>query len=79
MKAPLSISMIVRNEAMHIPTAQQNLHEFADEIVVLDTGSTDDTKRLAAERGAVVRDFVWCDDFAKAWGRSGVRSGSDLE
>jgi glycosyltransferase involved in cell wall biosynthesis len=44
----------------------EHLHESADEIVVLNTGPTDDTKRLAQDRGAVVRDFVWCDDFAKA-------------
>jgi protein-L-isoaspartate(D-aspartate) O-methyltransferase len=66
MKTVLSISMIVRDESAHICTALENLRQFADEIVVLDTGSTDDTKRLAAERGAVVRDFAWCDDFAKA-------------
>jgi glycosyltransferase involved in cell wall biosynthesis len=66
MKASLSVSMIVRNESAHICTALENLREFADEVVVLDTASTDDTKRLAAECGAVVRDFVWCDDFAKA-------------
>lgn len=37
-----------------------------DDIVVVDTGSTDATKRIAIEAGARVVDFVWCDDFAAA-------------
>jgi hypothetical protein len=37
MKATLSVSMIVRNESEHICTALENLHEFADEIIVVDT------------------------------------------
>ena len=66
MKATLSVSMIVRDESAHLAGALENLREFADEVGVLDTGSTDDTKRLADAAGAVVRDFQWCDDFAKA-------------
>ena len=66
MKATLSVSMIVRDESAHLAVALENLRQFADEVVVLDTGSTDDTKRLAEAAGAVVRDFQWCDDFAKA-------------
>jgi glycosyltransferase involved in cell wall biosynthesis len=66
MKATLSVSMIVRDESEHLAGALENLRQFADEVVVLDTGSTDDTKRLAEAAGAVVRDFQWCDDFAKA-------------
>ena len=37
-----------------------------DEIVVVDTGSTDRTKEIAREFGAKVFDFVWIDDFAAA-------------
>jgi len=39
---------------------------LADEIVVVDTGSTDRTRQIAAEHGALVHDFVWSDDFAAA-------------
>jgi glycosyltransferase involved in cell wall biosynthesis len=37
-----------------------------DEIVLVDTGSRDATKAIAAAAGARVIDFTWCDDFAAA-------------
>jgi glycosyltransferase involved in cell wall biosynthesis len=37
-----------------------------DETIVVDTGSTDETKGVAASFGAKVFDFLWCDDFAAA-------------
>src|SRR5690554_3883350 len=39
---------------------------LVDEIIVMDTGSTDRTKAIAAEYGAKVFDFEWIDDFAAA-------------
>lgn len=39
---------------------------LVDEIIVVDTGSTDRTKAIAAEYGAKVFDFEWIDDFAAA-------------
>ncbi|MGF7045969.1 glycosyltransferase involved in cell wall biosynthesis [Paenibacillus sp. DS2015] len=39
---------------------------IADEIVIVDTGSTDKTKEIAAQFGAIVTDFEWIDDFAAA-------------
>jgi glycosyltransferase involved in cell wall biosynthesis len=53
MKATLSVSMIVRDESAHLAGALENLREFADEVVVLDTGSADNTKRLAEAAGSV--------------------------
>ena len=41
------------------------MHGIADEIVVVDTGSSDRTKEIAAAYGQVM-DFAWCDDFAAA-------------
>lgn len=65
-KASLSISMIVKNEEKHIGRVLENAHLFADEIIVLDTGSTDRTVEIAKQFGATIHYFNWCSDFAKA-------------
>lgn len=66
MKPKLSIAMIVCNESRCLARCLQSVREFADEIVVTDTGSTDDTVRIAREFGATVSHFKWIDDFAAA-------------
>ena len=43
----LSLTLIVKNEEIHIPQVLANAHHFADEIVIVDTGSTDRTKEIA--------------------------------
>ena len=62
----LSLSMIVRNEAERIAACLESVRGFADELVVLDTGSTDDTVAIAARCGAVVHAMAWPGDFAPA-------------
>lgn len=62
----LTVCLIVRNEAERLPGCLDSVEGVADEIVVCDTGSTDDTVALARARGARVVDFPWCDDFAAA-------------
>jgi len=61
----LSVSMIVRNEESCLAKCLQSV-EFADEIVVVDTGSTDRTKEIAGMFSAKLYDFPWVDDFAAA-------------
>ena len=63
---PLSVCMIVRNESHHLPKALASVKGFAAEIVVVDTGSTDDTVSIASAMGAKVLHFTWIDDFAAA-------------
>jgi glycosyltransferase involved in cell wall biosynthesis len=63
---PLSVCMIVRNESHHLPKALASVKGFAAEIVVVDTGSTDDTVSIASAMGAKVLHFEWTDDFAAA-------------
>ncbi len=62
----LSVCMIVRNEAHQIEAALKNFRLFADEIVVVDTGSTDETRHIAQKYAHVVADYPWHDDFSAA-------------
>lgn len=62
----LSATLIVRNEEKFLPDCLDSLQGFADEIVVVDTGSTDRTRAIALDRGATLHDFVWREDFAAA-------------
>jgi len=62
----LSLSMIVRNEAARIEACLRSVQGFVDEMVVLDTGSTDDTIAIAEGLGARVLRLPWPGDFAPA-------------
>jgi len=65
-KRTLSICMIVKNENKNIEKAIRSVKAFADEIIVVDTGSTDNTPEIAMRLGAKVSFFQWCDDFSAA-------------
>jgi glycosyltransferase involved in cell wall biosynthesis len=58
--------MIVKNEAENLAPCINPLKPVVDEIIVVDTGSTDNTKEIAEQLGAKVCDFPWCDDFSTA-------------
>ncbi|ADU28040.1 glycosyltransferase [Ethanoligenens harbinense] len=62
----ISACTIAKNEAKNIARCINSYKEFVDEIIVVDTGSTDDTVRIAEECGATVLHFDWCDDFSAA-------------
>ena len=62
----LSLCMIVKNEAIALPKCLKSTKKLVDEIVILDTGSTDKTPQIAREYGAKVYDFQWCNDFSAA-------------
>ena len=66
----LSLSMIVRDEAERIDAALASVAGFVDEMVVLDTGSSDDTVAIAERCGAVVASMPWPGDFAPARNRA---------
>jgi tetratricopeptide (TPR) repeat protein len=62
----IALCMIVKNEEQFIGACIDSVRSFVDEIVVVDTGSTDRTVELARERGARVEHFEWINDFAAA-------------
>jgi len=63
---PLSICMIVRNEPRHLPKPLASVKGIAAEMVVVDTGSNDDTVSIATAMGAKVLHFERTDYFAAA-------------
>jgi tetratricopeptide (TPR) repeat protein len=62
----LTAAMIVRDEQEHIGDCLASLDGVVDEIVVVDTGSTDDTVAIARAHGATVYTETWHDDFSQA-------------
>src|ERR1700723_291913 len=62
----VSLCMIVRDEAEHLAACLGSVRALVQEVVVVDTGSSDATKQIAKTRGARVSSFAWCDDFAAA-------------
>ena len=65
-KPKLTLAMIVKNEARCLARCLRSIGPVAQEIVVVDTGSTDDTVGIARQFGARVEHFTWVDDFSAA-------------
>ncbi|PKL75659.1 MAG: hypothetical protein CVV27_14210, partial [Candidatus Melainabacteria bacterium HGW-Melainabacteria-1] len=64
--ARLSICLIVRDEAEALGRCLDSLRELAAEVILVDTGSVDQTQAVASQRGIQVLPFAWRGDFAAA-------------
>lgn len=62
----VTLGMMVRNEAAHIAECLESMKNYVDEIVVVDTGSTDDTIEICKRFGARVYEYPWEDSFSVA-------------
>lgn len=63
-KIPITVIVSVKNEALNLPSCLEKLKRFA-QIIVVDSGSSDDTLSIAAAMGAEVLQFVWDGKFPK--------------
>ena len=62
----ISLCMIARNEEKYLEQCLNSVKDLADEIIIVDTGSTDRTKEMARKFNAKIYEFKWIDDFSAA-------------
>ena len=62
----ISLCMIVKDEEKVLKRCLESVKPLVDEMIIVDTGSRDNTPTLAKGLGAKVFDFAWVDDFAAA-------------
>lgn len=75
--ASISVCMIVKNEEQVLERCLNSLVGIPDEIVIVDTGSTDKTKEIARRYTHKVFDFPWVEDFAAARNFSLSKAGCE--
>lgn len=73
----ISLCMIVKNEEMHIARCLDSVAELVDEIIVVDTGSTDRTKEIVSQYTPNVYSYPWKDDFSDARNYSFSKASMD--
>lgn len=75
---PISVCIITKNEAEHLEKCLSSLKPYPFEIVVVDTGSSDNSKEVALKYTDKVFDFEWIDDFSAARNYSISRASHNL-
>ncbi len=76
--ASISLCMIVKNEEEVLERCLDSIRDLVDEIIIVDTGSVDETKRIALEYTDKVETFPWIDDFAAARNYAFSRASMDF-
>jgi len=73
----ISLCMIVRNEEKNLPKSLEHAARSVDEIIVVDTGSSDNSRAIAGELGGAVYKCKWTNDFAAARNYSLSKAGCE--
>ncbi|WP_372999324.1 glycosyltransferase [Lutispora sp.] len=73
----ISLCMIVKDEEKFLNQCLESVSGKVDEIIIVDTGSTDKTVEIAEKHGAVIKYFEWINDFAAARNYSIADAKSD--
>lgn len=74
----ISVCIITRNERDNLKECLRKLSNYDVELVVVDTGSTDDSISLAKQYTESVYEFAWCDDFAAARNYAAKQAKHDI-
>lgn len=74
----ISICMIVKDESKVLEKCLESIKDYNYEIIIVDTGSSDNTKDIALKYTRNVFDFFWCNDFSKARNFSINKSSNDF-
>ena len=73
----ISMCMIVKNEQELLKRCLDSYSGTYDELIIIDTGSTDNTKETASHYTDKIYDYEWCDDFAAARNFAFSKAGCD--
>lgn len=73
----ISLCMIVKNEEGALKRCLDSVKDIIDEIIIVDTGSTDNTKAIAAQYTDKIYDFKWIDDFSAARNTAFIKAKMD--
>lgn len=73
----ISLCMIVKNEEKILARCLDGIADLMDEIIIVDTGSTDRTKEIAAKYTDKIYDFKWVNDFSAARNFAFSKAGCD--
>lgn len=73
----VSLCMIVKNEERILARCLDSIADLADEIIIVDTGSTDATRQIAVKYTDKIYDFTWIGDFAAARNYAFSKAGMD--
>jgi GT2 family glycosyltransferase/ADP-heptose:LPS heptosyltransferase/lipoprotein NlpI len=73
----VSLCMIVKNEETQLGRCLTNLKSIVDEMIIVDTGSSDKTREIATIFGAKVYEYKWANDFSEARNFSISRASGD--
>ncbi|WP_125154900.1 tetratricopeptide repeat-containing glycosyltransferase family 2 protein [Clostridium rectalis] len=73
----ISLCMIVKNEEDNLERCLKSVEDLVDEIIVVDTGSTDKTIEIAEKYNAKIFNFKWCNDFSAARNESLKHASKD--
>ncbi|HWQ41400.1 MAG TPA: glycosyltransferase [Desulfosporosinus sp.] len=64
--AKISLCMIVKNEGQNLSRCLNSVSDIVDQIIVVDTGSSDSTCEIAQQYGSIIHHFLWNDNFSDA-------------